>query len=153
MNIEKEREAFETFAQNQKWNIFRFPKSMMHDNDGQYVDEFVNGAWIGWVESKKLSAEKLEGCVVVPEWISTKEALPDEGVEVLVHRYGQVVQATRDSKYAGGFKERNCYGWQATYDVTYWMPKNFKLPDSYSFYYNDEHPYRETMLEAARGGK
>ncbi|WP_023270280.1 hypothetical protein [Acinetobacter gyllenbergii] len=67
LNIQKEREAFEVFASSQKWNIFRFPKSQHHDIDGQYVDEFVNGAWTGWVESKKHSAENLEGCVVVPK--------------------------------------------------------------------------------------
>lgn len=66
LNIEKEREAFEDFAQGQKWNIFRFPKSQHHDIDGQYVDEFVNGSWTGWVESAKRASEKLEGCVVVP---------------------------------------------------------------------------------------
>lgn len=115
-----------------------------------YEADFIE---MGTVSKEEAKAQAVpEGFVVVPEWISTRDYLPEEGVEVLVHRYGQVVQATRDSKYAGGFKERNCYGWQATYDVTYWMPKNFKLPDSYSFYYNDEHPYRETMLEAARGG-
>ena len=96
--------------------------------------------------------KKLEGCVVVSEWIPTSESLPEEGVEVLVHRYGQVIQATKDSEYSGGFKERNCYGWQATYAVTHWMPKNFKLPEHCSYYYNDEHPYKETMVEAARGG-
>ena len=66
MNIQEEREAFEAFASSQKWNIFRFPKSQQHDIDGQYVDEFVNGAWTGWVESKKHGAEKLDGCVVAP---------------------------------------------------------------------------------------
>lgn len=115
------------------------------------VAAWANGAFYGFEQAAKAhEAEKLKGCVVVSEWISTRDYLPEEGVEVLVHRYGQIIQATKDKGYAGGFKERNCYGWQATFDVSYWMPKNFKLPDSYSFYYNDEHPYRETMLEEAR---
>ena len=45
----------------------------------------------------------------VPEWISTSDRMPKEGEEVLVHSLGQVRQVTRDSKWAGGFKERNCY--------------------------------------------
>ncbi|WPO68739.1 DUF551 domain-containing protein [Acinetobacter haemolyticus] len=114
--------------------------------------ERFNFGWSMWKSATERAEKKLEGCVVAPEWISTRDYLPEEGVEVLVHRYGQIIQATKDKGYAGGFKERNCYGWQATFDVTYWMPKNFKLPDGYSFYYNDEHPYRETMIEAARGG-
>lgn len=124
----------------------------MFEQAGVYpVQDFIDN--LKTLAAKVKEETKLEGCVVVPEWISTKESLPAEGVEVLVHRYGQVIQATKDSGYAGGFKERNCYGWQATFDVTYWMPKNFKLPESYSFYYNDEHPYKVTMVEAARGRK
>ncbi|MFW1952005.1 DUF551 domain-containing protein [Acinetobacter beijerinckii] len=122
------------------------------ENEVWWMKAQAHQLWQFWQAAKAHEAKKLEGCVVVPEWISTSDYLPDEGIEVLVHRYGQVVQATRDSNYAGGFKERNCYGWQATYNATYWMPKNFKLPEGYSFYYNDEHPYKETILEAARGG-
>lgn len=133
--------------------VFKPEINAFHSNylSARFMDN-INFGWSSWQAAKAHEAKKLEGCVVVPEWISTRDYLPEEGVEVLVHRYGQIIQATKDKGYAGGFKERNCYGWQATFDVTYWMPKNFKLPDSYSFYYNDEHPYRETMLEAARGG-
>ncbi|EPG39514.1 hypothetical protein F907_00817 [Acinetobacter colistiniresistens] len=163
MNIGKEREAFEAvWLVPHELGFFEFKDNqyVLKDN---YADDSespianetyhsLNSGWSMWLKAKADEAKKLEGCVVVPEWISTKEFLPAEGVEVLVHRYGQVIQATKDSGYAGGFKERNCYGWQATFDVTYWMPKNFKLPESYSFYYNDEHPYKVTMVEAARGG-
>ncbi|MGS9896551.1 hypothetical protein [Acinetobacter baumannii] len=37
----KSREEFEAWAHSKKWNIFKFP-------NGQYVDEFVNGAWHAW---------------------------------------------------------------------------------------------------------
>ncbi|KYQ80371.1 hypothetical protein AWW72_03710 [Acinetobacter sp. NRRL B-65365] len=154
MNIEKEREAFEQHLTDTGLVEFAGYGFEVDECD-EYTHEPTNVAWgtwqIGMNRAQAHEAKKLEGCVVVPEWISTKESLPAEGVEVLVHRYGQVIQATKDSGYAGGFKERNCYGWQATFDVTYWMPKNFKLPESYSFYYNDEHPYKVTMVEAARG--
>ena len=74
----------------------------------------------------------------VPEWISTSDRMPEEGEEVLVHSYGQVRQATRDSSWAGGFKERNCYGWQAAYSQSHWMPKSIKLPEDYNFYYEND---------------
>ncbi len=122
------------------------------EDDADDLYHRINTGWSMWKRAVNHMQKKLEGCVVVPEWIPTSESLPEEGVEVLVHRYGQVIQATKDSEYSGGFKERNCYGWQATYGVTHWMPKNFKLPEHCSYYYNDEHPYKETMVEAARGG-
>lgn len=150
MTKDIEREAFE------EWIKSNYPISKLEllekHSDGGYQHRATRNMFDAWQAAKAYEAEKSKGCVMVPEWISTRDYLPDEGVEVLVHRYGQIFQATKDKGYAGGFKERNCYGWQATFDVTYWMPKNFKLPDGYSFYYNDEHPYRETMLEAARGG-
>ena len=83
----------------------------------------------------------------VPEWISTSERMPEEGEEVFVHSYGQVRQATRDSSWAGGFKERNCYGWQATYSQSHWMPKNIKLPEQYHFYYEND-AKQKAMIEA-----
>lgn len=154
MNIENLRQEFEAipeinevisglsfFEDRNLYGFYGPEKNQIHCS-------WINGAWWQFQQMNR----KLEGCVVVPEWISTNDYLPEEGVEVLVHRYGQVIQATKDSEYSGGFKERNCYGWQATYGVTHWMPKNFKLPDHCSYYYNDEHPYKETMVEAARGG-
>lgn len=74
----------------------------------------------------------------VPQWISTSERMPEEGEEVLVHSLGQVRQVTRDSKWAGGFKERNCYGWQAAYGQSHWMPKSIELPEQYHFYYEND---------------
>lgn len=74
----------------------------------------------------------------VPEWILTSERMPEEGEEVLVHNLGQVRQVTRDSKWAGGFKERNCYGWQAAYSQSHWMPKSIELPEQYHFYYEND---------------
>ena len=74
----------------------------------------------------------------VPEWISVDDQLPPEGAEVLVHSFGQICQATRDSSWAGGFKVRNCYGWQAAYSQSHWMPKSIKLPESFNFYYKND---------------
>ena len=83
----------------------------------------------------------------VPRWISTSDRMPKEGEEVLVHSLGQVRQVTRDSKWAGGFKERNCYGWQAAYGQSHWMPKNIELPEEYHFYYKNN-AKQKAMLEA-----
>lgn len=83
----------------------------------------------------------------VPRWISTSDRMPKEGEEVLVHSLGQVRQVTRDSKWAGGFKERNCYGWQAAYGQSHWMPKNIELPEEYHFYYKND-AKQKAMLEA-----
>ena len=83
----------------------------------------------------------------VQEWISTSERMPEEGEEVLVHNLGQVRQVTRDSKWAGGFKERNCYGWQAAYSQSHWMPKSIELPEKYHFYYEND-AKQKAMIEA-----
>ena len=82
-----------------------------------------------------------------PEWISTSDRMPKEGEEVLVHSLGQVRQVTRDSKWAGGFKERNCYGWQAAYGQSHWMPKNIELPEEYHFYYKND-AKQKAIIEA-----
>ena len=83
----------------------------------------------------------------VPEWISTSDRMPKEGEEVLVHSLGQVRQVTRDSKWAGGFKERNCYGWQAAYGQSHWMPKSIGLPEEYHFYYKND-AKQKAIIEA-----
>lgn len=83
----------------------------------------------------------------VPEWISTSDRMPEEGEEVLVHNLGQVRQVTRDSKWAGGFKERNCYGWQAAYSQSHWMPKSIELPEQYHFYYEND-AKQKAVIEA-----
>jgi len=75
----------------------------------------------------------------VPEWISTSERMPNEGEEVFVHYYGQISQATRDKKYSGGFKQRNCYGWESVSSyISHWMPKSIELPEPYHFYYEND---------------
>lgn len=40
----EQRELFEAWAYGNKWNIFR-------GKDGEYCDDFVQGAWCGWVRS------------------------------------------------------------------------------------------------------
>ena len=105
------------------------------------VEEF-NEHWdtfrAGWQAAK---AQAVQG------WISTSDRMPKEGEEVLVHSFGQVRQETRDSKWAGGFKERNCYGWQAAYDQSHWMLKNIELPEEYHFYYKND-AKQKAMIEA-----
>ena len=91
--------------------------------------------------------EALAKAQAVPEWISVKDQLPPEGTEVLVHSLGQVQQATRDSSWSGGFKVRNCYGWQAAYGQSHWMPKSIKLPESFNFYYEND-AKNKAMIEA-----
>ena len=91
--------------------------------------------------------DELAKAQAVPGWISTSDRMPKEGEEVLVHSLGQVRQVTRDSKWAGGFKERNCYGWQAAYGQSHWMPKNIELPEEYHFYYKND-AKQKAMLEA-----
>lgn len=99
---------------------------------------FVKGARYAWQEKAKAQA--------VPVWISVEDRLPEEGQEVIVHHFGHVVQATKDKNYVGGFKQRNCYGWECVSSyISHWQPKNFKLPDNYSMYYTDENPYKETL--------
>lgn len=61
MNLDNERKAFEGWAYSNKWNICRYPKSDYHMKEGQYCDEFVNGAWHGW-----LASANRVGCKLVP---------------------------------------------------------------------------------------
>ena len=103
------------------------------------VAAWVNGAFYGFEQAAKAQA--------VHGWISTSDRMPKEGEEVLVHSLGQVRQVTRDSKWAGGFKERNCYGWQAAYSQSHWMPKSIELPEQYHFYYEND-AKQKAMIEA-----
>ena len=75
----------------------------------------------------------------VPEWISAEDRMPEEGEEVWVHHYGHIVQATKDKKYSGGFKQRNCRGWESvSCYISHWMSMSIKLPESYNFYYEHD---------------
>lgn len=48
-------------------------------------------------------------------WHHIDDKTPDEGQEVtLYHSHRQVRAAVKDKNYHGGFKERNCAGWQCT---------------------------------------
>lgn len=91
--------------------------------------EYLKGARDAWQAKAQ----------AVPEWISTSERMPNEGEEVFVHYYGQISQATRDKKYSGGFKQRNCYGWESVSSyISHWMPKSIELPEPYHFYYEND---------------
>ena len=55
MNLDNERKAFEAWAYSNKWNIFRV-RDMGID---KYVDDFVDGAWHGWIASANREGYKL----------------------------------------------------------------------------------------------
>lgn len=151
MDILEEKEAFLNVYVNYKGDSrkiqfneeteqFMWRKNNVSDTEVEYV-HLMNQRWYAWLACAKSKAQ------AVPEWISTSERMPDEGEEVLVHSYGQVRQATRDSSWAGGFKERNCYGWQATHGQSYWMPKSIELPEQYHFYYEND-AKQKAVIEA-----
>ncbi|OTG87837.1 hypothetical protein [Acinetobacter sp. ANC 3813] len=98
----------EILWKNQEATIFRnlpnFPK---------ITAEQITAGWVQWQKGT---------------WLDAKVILPAEGEEVLVHRSGQVFQATKAQAYMGGFKERNCWGWQGTGYIDFWMKRNFRLP-------------------------
>ena len=55
MNHDNERKAFDAWAYSNKWNIFRV-RGMGID---KYVDDFVDGAWHGWLASANREGYKL----------------------------------------------------------------------------------------------
>lgn len=123
MDIQKERKAFENW-----WEALHNGRQIACDyveEDNSYSVGYANAQWVAWQAAK-----------AVPEWVSTSERMPNEGEEVLVHHYGHVVQATKDKKYSGGFKQRNCFGWESvSCYISHWMPKSIELPEDYNFYY------------------
>ena len=123
MDLQKEREAFE-----KECRLLCYKGNMVMSNLGSfYNNEQTNWMWQMWLSAKAQA---------VPEWISVNDKMPDEGDEVFVHHYGHIVQATKDQKYSGGFKQRNCYGWEAVSSyISHWMPMSVVLPESYHFYY------------------
>ena len=145
MDIKKLKAEFEKLKYiEEKLEYLNFDEHLgcyVEKNNGMPVGlaAWVNGAFYGFEQAAKAQA--------VPEWISTSDRMPKEGEEVLVHNLGQVRQVTRDSKWAGGFKERNCYGWQAAYGQSHWMPKNIELPEEYHFYYKND-AKQKAMIEA-----
>ena len=151
MDIKKEREAFLNVYVNYKGDSrkiqfneeteqFMWRKNNVSDTEVEYV-HLMNQRWYAWLACAKSKSQ------AVPRWISTSDRMPKEGEEVLVHNLGQVRQVTRDSKWAGGFKERNCYGWQAAYGQSHWMPKSIELPERYHFYYEND-AKQKAMIEA-----
>ena len=112
-----------------------YPKGPTESNELQTEEkwrdkeaELLTAAW--WMFAEVANPQ------AAPEWISVNDKMPDEGDEVFVHHYGHIVQATKDQKYSGGFKQRNCYGWEAVSSyISHWMPMSVVLPESYHFYY------------------
>ncbi|WP_228274511.1 DUF551 domain-containing protein [Acinetobacter towneri] len=148
MDIQKEREAFQKFCE-ENFDFERHEQTYFdeqtqcYENDIGEDTESINMAWMAWQAAKAST---------VPQWISTSDRMPEEGEEVLVHNLGQVRQVTRDSAWAGGFKERNCYGWQAAYSQSHWMPKSIELPERYHFYYEND-AKQKAMIEAREPAK
>ena len=122
------------------WLGKQYVQLSTEENHAEIVDHANNSLRI-WQAAKAQAA---------PQWISTSERMPDEGEEVLVHSLGQVRQVTRDSKWAGGFKERNCYGWQAAYGQSHWMPKSIELPEQYHFYYENDAKQKAMIDEVSQ---
>ena len=149
MDIQKEKIAHEKHLFSQGVDFKYLPNIQYSELENVYEliewdEEYsealneINSSWCTW---------QAANAVAVPEWISTSDRMPKEGEEVLVHSLGQVRQVTRDSKWAGGFKERNCYGWQAAYGQSHWMPKSIELPEQYHFYYEND-AKQKAMIEA-----
>lgn len=125
MEIQKQREAFKEFIANKYKDLI--DQRVCINSDGDYMAWDMQVAWATWQAATAQA---------VPEWISVNDKMPDEGDEVFVHHYGHIVQATKDQKYSGGFKQRNCYGWEAVSSyISHWMPMSVVLPESYHFYY------------------
>lgn len=66
-------------------------------------------------------------------WISTKDRLPEEGQEVTARMsHDQIRQIVKDKHYCGGWKQRNCAGWEIVsyYEdsITHWRPEIFERP-------------------------
>ena len=140
MEINKEREAFEAEFSKIKSDIAFWLHTWDEEMQG-YNHPVMCWFWYMW---------QAANAKAVPEWISVNDKMPDEGDEVLVHSLGQVRQVTRDSKWAGGFKERNCYGWQAAYGQSHWMPKNIELPEQYHFYYENDAKQKAMIDEVSQ---
>lgn len=80
MSAEKERKAFEEWAYSNKWNICRYPKSDYHMKEGQYCDEFVDGAWHGWIKSANREGYKLVPVVDTDAmWSAGRAVIEDNG--------------------------------------------------------------------------
>ena len=130
------------FNFNENTGDYEIKSEFAEDEDRKLAYEVLNTGWVMWLRAKRdAKAQAVHG------WISTSDRMPKEGEEVLVHSLGRVRQVTRDSKWAGGFKERNCYGWQAAYSQSHWMPKSIELPEQYHFYYEND-AKQKAMIEA-----
>ncbi|WP_445344796.1 DUF551 domain-containing protein [Acinetobacter bohemicus] len=131
MDIKEEMEAFEQHLTDT--GLVEFAGYGFELNEcGEYLHEPTLVAWECWLIGLNRSQ-------AVPEWIDVSDHMPKEGEEVLVHHYGHIVQATKDKKYSGGFKQRNCRGWESvSCYISHWMSMSIKLPESYHFYYEHD---------------
>ncbi|WP_111860672.1 DUF551 domain-containing protein [Acinetobacter sp. CFCC 10889] len=140
-----DRSEFLVFDMEQGNYVVKDDLDPIYEDDANDTFHRVNTGWAMWKKAIVFCHDAQK--VAVPEWISITERMPNEGDEVLVHHYGHVVQATKDKKYSGGFKQRNCYGWEAVSSyISHWMPKNIELPESFHFYY--ENDAKQKAIEA-----
>ena len=126
MDIQKELESFKTVAIAKGWSI----DGETTQTNYRFYSLTTNSGWEMWQAAKAQA---------VPEWIYVEDRMPEEGEEVWVHHYGHIVQATKDKKYSGGFKQRNCRGWESvSCYISHWMSMSIKLPEIYNFYYEHD---------------
>lgn len=146
MDINKRKKFESEFMKTDYFNIEYRAKGISkpfswNDQANRYVWHDIQAGWEMWEKAQ-----------AVPEWIDVSDRLPEEGEEVFVHHYGHIVQATRDKKYSGGFKQRNCYGWESVSSyISHWMPKSIELPEPYHFYYEND-AKQKAMIEAQEPG-
>ena len=123
MDIQKEREAFES------WFESRYDANFMQfalDLD-IYVDKHTQTCWEAWQAAKAHEAKKLEGCVVMP--VELSEAIAEKLALEKVKKP----------------RQENDVVWQEIADQAY---KDSLLQKKWEIIRN----YKE-LVEAARGGK
>lgn len=76
MNLENKRKAFEEWASSNKWNIFKV--SFANDDVEKYSDDFVEGAWHGWIQSANREGYKLVPVEPTKEMLDAQDYIRDE---------------------------------------------------------------------------
>ena len=92
MNLDNERKAFEAWAYSNKWNIFRV-RDMGID---KYVDDFVDGAWHGWIKSANREGYKLVPVEPTKEMLNLGYRVKHEKIIDLGRVYKAMIGASYD---------------------------------------------------------
>lgn len=106
MNIQKEREAFETWAENNGYHIEK--------KDGNYVVSSTINCWLAWQAKAQ----------AVPNWIDLNERMPEQGQKVLIFRPHAHEKPHEDpsfkiATYCGNDIWINSH---FEHEITHWMP-------------------------------